>query len=87
MGFLLTMHLSPQRAADSLWGLANPAMSDTITNSQARDFLKRLTYHAVDVALDLQLRGSDKNGELEDYLNEMAERKNGKIDETCSKMG
>jgi predicted membrane chloride channel (bestrophin family) len=30
MGFLLTMHVSPQRAGDALWALANPSLGETV---------------------------------------------------------
>lgn len=56
IGFLLTLHDSPARAGDALWGLVNPKILDFIPKSQVQEFLYKLVYYAIDVPLHYQLK-------------------------------
>ena len=56
IGFLLTLHDTPAKAADALWGLANPSIEDTLTEREVREFLEKISYYAIDVPLKYQLQ-------------------------------
>lgn len=49
LGFLLCKHISTQAAGDSLWGLINPELSETIPRDRVREYLINMTKYAIDV--------------------------------------
>lgn len=55
LGFLLTIHESPARAGDALWGLVNPKIADSISRAEVKEFLDRICFYAIDVPLKYQL--------------------------------
>eukprot|EP00347_Sterkiella_histriomuscorum_P014188 403361829 len=86
IGFLLTIHESASQAADSLWGIMNPDMEDDVEEKRVQYILQRLVYYSVDVHLEYQLKMASKNGEIEEYLRDIDDRKSSGVDEIMRKL-
>ena len=80
------MHDSPAKAGDALWGLINPDIEEDVTDQRVKEVLEKLLYYAVDLHLEYQLKAEPKNGEIEEYLRDMDDRKDRALDDVMRKL-
>lgn len=54
IGFLHCVHLNTEKAGESLWGILNPDIEETVTKEKVREFLETMCHYAVNVPMTVQ---------------------------------
>jgi hypothetical protein len=85
MGFLLTVHGSEEKAADTLWNIVNHDVSQTVSKQKVEEALNKLASYAIDSPKKFQALQEEKNLALEDLLDELSKGKKNAINETLSR--
>jgi hypothetical protein len=57
---------------ESLWGLVNPELNEAVSRDRVKAFLTDMSKYAIDIPLRYQQFQENKNQELENYLNNLA---------------
>lgn len=68
LGFLLCAHKNSEAAGESLWGIVNPEIKNTISKEEVRKYLHYLTAFSIDVPAKYQSFQETKDPELDEYF-------------------
>ena len=86
LGFLLCAHKSPKAASESLWGIVNPEIKNTIPKSDVKDLLYNMAAYSIDVPIKYQSFQDTKDQELDDYLEALKSKKDEIIQEVLNRL-
>jgi hypothetical protein len=81
LGYILCAHKDTERAGESLWGIVNPELKDTIERDEVRQLLHALTVMAIDLPEYFNSLQETKDKDVEEYLKELKEKREAAIEQ------
>jgi hypothetical protein len=81
LGYVLCAHKDTERAGESLWGIVNPEMKDTVERDAVRQALHALTEMAIDLPEHFNTFQEQKDKDVEEYLKELKEKREASIEQ------
>nr|ACK37610.1 hypothetical protein [Kahliella matisi] len=68
LGYLNCYHLSEEENLDSLWGIVNPDITDTVSKERLLTVIKMILYYAVEVPQEIITLDTEIDASVRDYI-------------------
>ena len=82
----MSVHRNRDAAIESLWGIINPEIKDSVPKDEIKAVLENLAAYAVDVPAYFQQFQEIKDTELDKYFEALKSKKSEVIENICSRL-